>query len=150
MARLWFPLTTLIAALPAAFLAYLLVTTFLFHFSDLSPALMIVLGLTLLAVVVVVAAPVIAHLANRPRVRPAAAGVTRAAALDSDEMVVEADEFGSNLSGEAIMPVESAGDDFEAFEDSDAAEPALDDVFEVSEGDDFDAFEDFDEPPKKR
>ena len=58
MSKISFFLTTLLAAIPAAFLAWLCVAAFLFHSDALSGVLMGLVGFTLLLSVVIAALPV--------------------------------------------------------------------------------------------
>jgi len=104
MTKISFFLTTLLAAIPAAFLAYLCVAAFLFHADALTGTLMGLVGLTLLLSVVVAALPV-AVLLKKGGPKPAKA----AAAAKADE-AAESEDAGWDK-------VEPSADEDEAIDD---------------------------------
>ncbi len=67
MSRLSFFFTTLIAAIPAAFLGYLCVMAFLLSSDKMPPALMGIAGITLLLCVAVIAMPAAVLLKGRSK-----------------------------------------------------------------------------------
>jgi len=104
VSKLTFFFTTLIAAVPAAFLGYLCVAAFLFHSDALPPILMGIAGLTLLLCVAVVAMPVYVLVKPGARTAPEAAKEPAAKADDEDEdIVVSDDESASGTQDEDVF-----------------------------------------------
>lgn len=109
--------TTLIAAVPAAFLGYLCVMAFLLHSDALPPIMMGVAGLTLLLCVVVVALPVAVLLKTKDRAKPADAAETSKAAEETPSgEVVEADDDAVVADEEGDVFVEGDADEFDDFD----------------------------------
>lgn len=123
MSRLSFFFTTLIAAIPAAFLGYLCVMAFLLSFDKMPPILMGVAGLTLLLCVGVMAMPAAVLLKGRSSKAAAAPKAADDAAVETLSVEVAVEE---------AEPIVAAEDD---------------DVFVEGNVDEFD---DFDETPKKK
>lgn len=123
MSKLSFFFTTLIAAVPAAFLGYLCVMAFLLSSDKLPPLMMGVVGITLLACVVIVALPVSVLLKGRDARKTAGAADSdekSEAASDAaaeDDSVVIADEAGAD---EGDHFIEGEADEFEGFDDEPA------------------------------
>lgn len=115
MSRMSFFFTTLIAAIPAAFLGYLCVMAFLLHSDALPPLMMGVAGLTLLLCVVVVAMPVAVLLKTKDRVKPAEKAETAEKA--SDDEFAEADEESVAADEEGDVFVEGDADEFDDFDE---------------------------------
>ena len=111
MSKLSFFFTTLIAAIPAAFLGYLCVAAFLFHAGALPPLMMGIAGITLLLCVAVVAMPVYVLLSSTGRAAP------ETAAEESAEAGSESDEFAVGEESEAAS--EDDGDLFVEEHDED-------------------------------
>ena len=101
VSKISFFVTTLLAAIPAAFLAYLCVAAFLFHSDALSGVLMGLIGLTLLLSVVVAALPAAVLLKKggpksakaAPAAKAAEAEEAEDAGWDKVEASAEEDEF---------------------------------------------------------
>lgn len=121
MSKLSFFFTTLIAAVPAAFLGYLCVAAFLFHSDSLPPILMGIAGITLLLCVAVVAMPAYVLIKSGNRAEPPA---EKPAEAESEEVVVTDEEMASSDAVEANATdededvfVEDHGDDFDDFDE---------------------------------
>ena len=124
MSRISFLFVTLIAAVPAALLAAVLVMGFLNHFERISgaPALMVVSGLTLLAAVAVVATPVLAFLGGRDAALKPSGADDEPADAASGEVAVADDEAEPADFGESEEVVSEDEDVFVAGEDDDFAD----------------------------
>lgn len=118
MSRLSFFFTTLIAAIPAAFLGYLCVMAFLLHSDALPPILMGIAGITLLLCVAVIAMPAAVLLKGRtaktiePKAEEKIVEETpsgEVAAVEEEESIVAAE-------GEDVF-VEGEADEFEDFDE---------------------------------
>jgi hypothetical protein len=107
VSKLAFFSTTLIAAIPAAFLAFLAAMAFLRHSGDMSTMLMVVTGLTLLLSVAIVAMPV-AVLLKKGGPKPARTEKAEAAAADD----AESEEVASDEAGD-----DAFADDADPFDD---------------------------------
>ena len=112
-------MTSLVAAIPAGFLAYLLVMVFLSRADSLTMMTQIVVGVTLLCAAVVALMPIglMIFTGKKSAVDDdvAVARPSRKADVEDDEEEVEAaDEI------EEIDEVESSSDDLAAFDESDA------------------------------
>ena len=148
MGRIQRALTSLVAAIPASVLVYLLVMVFLNQADSLSTTMQAVVGATLLAAVLVAVMPFILLIPGR-KAAPAAAS----SATDDDAAVEMMDDAGS---GEVALDDESATSDYE-LGDSDA-DVLSDSSSEIetqnnSSLDDIDAFDmddDEEEPPAKK
>ncbi|MBA3314988.1 MAG: hypothetical protein H0T47_17085 [Planctomycetaceae bacterium] len=123
MSRLSFFFTTLIAAIPAAFLGYLCVMAFLLNSDKLPPILMGVAGITLLVCVAVIAMPAAVLLKGR---------ATKAASDPKAGEPVVAETPSGEVAEIEEKPVVAAEDE-DVFVEGDANE-----------------FDDFDETPKKK
>ena len=119
MTRLSFFLTTLIAAIPAAFLAYLCVAAFLFHSGDLSAILMGVAGITLLLCVAVIAMPawVLLKMRGRPAAAEKPAEKASDEAVEDDALASEESAVATADEGEDVF-VEGGADEFDDFDDT--------------------------------
>lgn len=115
VSRMSFFFTTLIAAIPAAFLGYLCVMAFLLHSDALPPIMMGVAGLTLLLCVVVVAMPVAVLLKTKDRAKPAEKSAV--AEKTADEEAVEAEEDAVVADEEGDVFVEGDADEFDDFDE---------------------------------
>lgn len=120
MSKMSFFFTTLIAAVPAAFLGYLCVMAFLLH-SDALPAVMMgVTGITLLLCVAVIAMPAAVLLKGRSSKtvgENASADKDAVAETPSGEVAV-AEEEPVVASEDGDVFVEGEADEFDDFEDS--------------------------------
>jgi lysylphosphatidylglycerol synthetase-like protein (DUF2156 family) len=130
VSRLSFFFTTLIAAVPAAFLGYLCVYAFLFHSEALPVLLMAVAGITLLLCAVIIALPVTVLLKGRDHVKAAEDKKDEAAAKEATS--TEAAEDAAAEEGASEDAVVATADE---------------DVFIEGETEEFD---EFDETPRKR
>jgi hypothetical protein len=122
VSRLSFFFTTLIAAIPAAFLGYLCVMAFLLHSDALPPIMMGIAGITLLACVAAVAMPAAVLLKGRSKtlVEPKAKDENESeavaeaksgeVAVAEEEPIVAADDEDAYVAADA--------DEFEDFDDS--------------------------------
>lgn len=148
MGRTQRALTSLVAAIPAGFLGYLLVMVFLNQADSLSTTMQAVVGSTLLVAGIVALMPFILLIPGR-KAAPAAVN----SAVDDDAAVEMMDDAGS---GEVALDDESATSDYE-LGDSDA-DVLSDSSSEIdtqnnSSLDDIDAFDmddDEEEPPAKK
>ena len=148
MGRTQRALTSLVAAIPAGFLGYLLVMVFLNQADSLSTTMQAVVGSTLLVAGIVALMPFILLIPGR-KAAPTAAN----SAVDDDAAVEVMDDDGSD---EVALDDESATSDYE-FGDSDA-DVLSDSSSELdtqnnSSLDDIDAFDmdnDEEEPPAKK
>lgn len=104
MSKLSFFFTTLIAAIPAAFLGYLCVAAFLFHSDSLPPILMGVAGITLLLCVLVVVMPVYVLLQSSGRTKTAEDKT-------ADESESDASDVEDTAEDDLLAEDESAADD---------------------------------------
>jgi hypothetical protein len=146
--------TSLVAALPAAFLAYLGVMAFLQHADAMPMMLQVVTGLTLLIAVLMFLSPFAVLLFMRgakaapeaevgaaTAATPAAAAAVAAAPIAAEAGSEEALEFDDELAAEPASDLEleapSSDLDLEATgsEDELTAEPASDDAFEFDDED---------------
>lgn len=117
MSKLSFFFTTLVAAIPAAFLAYLCVMAFLMHADTLPGVLMAVTGLTLLLSVGIVALPV-AVLLRKGAPKPAEEEKPAAEPGESEETGWDADEGASGeAADEGDAFAEGGADDLEGFDE---------------------------------
>jgi len=120
VSKMSFFFTTLIAAVPAAFLGYLCVMAFLLH-SDALPAVMMgITGITLLLCVAVIAMPAAVLLKGRsakPVDETADSDKEEAAASPSGEVAV-AEEEPVVASEDGDVFVEGEADEFEDFDES--------------------------------
>ena len=126
MSRISFFLTTLIAALPAAFLGYVCVMAFLTASDKMSPILMAVAGITLLLCVAVIAMPVAVLLQGRRGEKavaptPKKGGSDEAAEGEATEAVGEEEVATASAEDEDVF-VEGGADEFEVGDDFEAAE----------------------------
>ena len=122
MSKMSFFFTTLIAAIPAAFLGYLCVMAFLLHSDALGAVTMAVTGLTLLLCVAVIAMPAAVLLKGRSSktAKETVKADEKAAALEvspSGEVAV-AEEEPIIASQDGDVFVEGQADEFDDFEDS--------------------------------
>jgi hypothetical protein len=112
VSKLSFFFTTLIAAVPAAFLGYLCVAAFLFHSDALPPILMGIAGITLLLCVAVVATPVYVLIKSSGRTTPAAEKEPEAKSDDEEGDVVVSDDEPVASDDEGDVFVEDEDDEF--------------------------------------
>lgn len=142
MSKTNFALVTLVAAIPAAFVAYLLVMAFLSNFENMSTGLQVIVALTLLCCVVVALLPVAVLVTGSKGERaPAKTAKKEEAPAEAAAATEEADIEEADLEEEAAAP--------ESEEDLVAAEAAEEeeDLFAAGEDEEFDYFDE--EPPKR-
>jgi hypothetical protein len=120
VSKMSFFFTTLIAAIPAAFLGYLCVMAFLLHSDALGAVTMGITGLTLLLCVAVIAMPAAVLLKGR-----SAKSVSERSAADKDAVAetpsgeVAVDEEEAVVASEdGDVFVEGTADEFDDFEES--------------------------------
>ena len=156
MGRTQRALTSLVAAIPAGFLSYLLVTVFLKQADSLNTTMQVVVGATLLASVMVTLMPFVLIIPGRKKALDNA-GPAAGVALDDDDAVDVMDDDAEVSEDVEAEEDASATSDFD-LDDSDA-DVMSDSDDEVDAGnasslDDMDAFDMDDEEeepkPKKR
>ena len=158
MGRTQRALTSLVAAIPAGVLSYLLVMVFLNQADSLKTTMQVVVGLTLLVSFVVTAMPLVLLIPGRKK--PATEG-DKAVAMASDDGevvdVVDDDDEASNAMDEDLEELSSTSDFDLGDSDSDVMSDSSGelDTGPTSSMDDIDAFDMDDEEdekpkPKKR
>ena len=155
MGRTQRALTSLVAAIPAGFLSYLLVMVFLNQADSLKMAMQVVVGATLLASIVVTLMPFVLLIPGRKKAL-ANAGPAAGSASDDEDAVDVMDDDAEISEDVEVEEEASATSDFD-LDDSDANVMADSDVNvgNASSLDDMDAFDKDDEEeekpkPKKR
>ncbi|QDT63259.1 hypothetical protein [Calycomorphotria hydatis] len=167
MGKITFAITSLVAAIPAGFLGYLVVMAFLNQFEHLPVMLSVVLGFTLLICLLVVAAPVAILLGPSPEPRRMAGAAMGGGNYVQDEDVdesglppsVTAEYAENNFETGMTHEVEATDENFDyeddtfgetredifSEDDDDAFGETSDDYFDEGDADEFEDFEDFED-----
>lgn len=150
MTKLQRMLTSLVAAIPAAYLVFELVRAMLSHSENLSGMAYATMGLTLLAALTAVLIPVGIMVGGKRKSAAAKAGATNSSASEEIETVDEVDD-GVDVMDESSDAISSGSSEFEFSETSDEMLiDESDDGLSVDEFDDFDIDEEEPKPKKKK